>query len=99
MANTLTTTYPSTASVGVLSLRGQEAQSYRDDTLTVTPIMVSNDSVFGAEIAGIVWDEILPPEQIKQVSLVRSPHQDSYLSVCPPKAREIAGQICRAHLS
>ena len=67
MAHTLTTTYPSTAPVRVLNLRGQ-AQSYRDGSLTITPIMVSGDSVFGAEIAGILWNQMLPPELVNQVS-------------------------------
>jgi alpha-ketoglutarate-dependent 2,4-dichlorophenoxyacetate dioxygenase len=74
MASTLTftTTYSNTCparnAAAVLHLRATP-NSIQDGSLTITPVMVSGDSAFGAEVSGIDWSRPIPPETIKQVSL------------------------------
>ena len=66
MTTVVTTTYPSITPARTLTLRGGE-DAYRDGSFSITPIMVSDDSVFGAEISGIDWIAPIPAEQIEEV--------------------------------
>jgi hypothetical protein len=71
----LTTTYANTCptrnAAAVLHLRATP-NSIQDGSLTITPVMVSSDSAFGAEVSGIDWSRPIPTETIKQVRLSRS---------------------------
>lgn len=40
----------------------------QEHSLTVTPILTTGSSDFGAEIDGIDWSQSIPPEIVKQVS-------------------------------
>lgn len=40
----------------------------QEGQLTVTPILTTGSSNFGAEIDGIDWSQSIPPEIVKQVS-------------------------------
>ena len=72
MLTNITTVYPNTwppeSSDGVLRLRGAPAQ-IQDGQLTVRPILVSENSSFGAEVSGVDWSKPVPDTIIKQVGL------------------------------
>lgn len=55
---------PPTASV--LRLRG--APDVLEGSLSVTPVCINEDSVFGAEISGVDWSKPVPDEIVEQVS-------------------------------
>lgn len=57
-------TCPATSS-GTLRLRG--AAQVQDGDLIVKPILVSEGSVFGAEISGIDWSQPLSKDRVQQV--------------------------------
>lgn len=57
-------TCPATGS-GILRLRG--AAQVQDGDLIVKPILVSEGSVFGAEISGIDWSQPLSKDRVQQV--------------------------------
>lgn len=69
---TLTRTYENTSppANGVLRLRGAP-ETIQDGVLTITPIIVSGDSSFGAEVSGVDWSKPVPEKLVKQVSATR----------------------------
>lgn len=70
MSRVFTTKYantcPAPAGAGVLQLRGAPA-SIQDGSLTITPVMVTGGSYFGAEVSGIDWSSPVPAEIVQQV--------------------------------
>lgn len=70
MFETLTRVYKHKAahSAAVLKLRGAEIDSVGG--LSVVPVLTSQQSVFGAEIFGVNWDERIPTEMVQQVMLI-----------------------------
>ncbi|KUJ17604.1 putative alpha-ketoglutarate-dependent 2,4-dichlorophenoxyacetate dioxygenase [Mollisia scopiformis] len=68
MVNAFTTIYETTypARGPVLKLRGS-SESFQHGSLTVTPVIMSDNSSFGAEISGIEWNNAIDPEVVKQL--------------------------------
>lgn len=50
---------------GSIRLRGEEVENV--DGLMIAPVLVSEASVFGAEVFGINWKEPISKEVVKQV--------------------------------
>ncbi|KAF4633767.1 hypothetical protein G7Y89_g4355 [Cudoniella acicularis] len=76
MLSTLATAYENTCPPAVLRLRGGNAalESIQDGTLLIKPVMVSHNSVFGAEVFGVDWSRPVAPEIVKQLIAL----QDKY---------------------
>lgn len=49
----------------------QSNRHIRDGPLTVTPILVSEDSAFGAEVNGVDWSQPVPKSIVDQVGTYR----------------------------
>jgi alpha-ketoglutarate-dependent 2,4-dichlorophenoxyacetate dioxygenase len=79
MSTTFTTTYentcPARPDAGVLRLRGS-SEIIQHGSLTIKPVMVSENSAFGAEVSGIDWSRPVPPEVVRQVNLFANPNID-----------------------
>lgn len=50
--------------------QSQKQKSIQYGKLTVIPVLQSEDSVFGAEVSGVVWDNPVPAETVAQVKSV-----------------------------
>ncbi len=61
-------TWPAESSTNALQLAGAPAK-IQEGNLTVYPILVSEDSCFGAEVSGVDWSQPVPEAVVKQVSL------------------------------
>ena len=48
----------------------EKQKSIQYGTLTVLPVLQSEDSVFGAEVSGVDWDNPVPAETVAQVKSV-----------------------------
>ena len=72
MFETLTRVYEHKAAhpAGSLMLRAVETEDVGG--LTVVPVLKGQQSVFGAEIFGIDWDEPISTEMVQQVVFVAS---------------------------
>lgn len=72
MFETLTRVYDNVAppTQSVLRLRGApDTEVPSTGGLTVTPVMVNGDSVFGAEVSGIDWSKPVPEETVQEVNM------------------------------
>ena len=70
MSFTLTTTYqttcPARRNPAVLHLGGPP-EPFEDGSLTITPVMSSGGSAFGAEISNVDWSQSIPVDIVTQV--------------------------------
>jgi len=87
MFESLTRVYENKAALGAgsIKLRGEEIEHVNG--LLIVPVLVSEASVFGAEVFGIDWKKPVPDEVVKQVSdtveitqATRLTHDNSSLS-------------------
>jgi hypothetical protein len=79
---------------GSMRLRGEKVENV--DNLLVVPVLVSEASVFGAEVFGINWKEPISKAVVKQVR-VNKQNQASRLTDLTT-AHRIARQIRRPYL-
>lgn len=52
--------------------RTGESLTIQDGPLTITPILVSDNSEFGAEVSGVNWNDPVPANIVSQVRPARS---------------------------
>jgi alpha-ketoglutarate-dependent 2,4-dichlorophenoxyacetate dioxygenase len=61
--------------------RSEEQRPIQYGTLTVTPILQSRDSAFGAEVSGIDWKNPVPAETVTQVKRARGVEGRGFLTL------------------
>jgi alpha-ketoglutarate-dependent 2,4-dichlorophenoxyacetate dioxygenase len=59
-------TCPSSSSAGSLQVRSVAAET-QDGSLTIRPVLVSQDSQFGAEVSGVDWSRPISKHVVEQV--------------------------------
>lgn len=98
MFDSLTRVYENKAALDPGSLRLRVEKVENIGGLLVVPVLVSEASVFGAEVFGINWKEPVSEEVVKQVTMSIKTKQAKIL-INSTTAHPIARQIRRAHLS
>lgn len=59
-------TWPATNNQGTLSSRGAQSTIQHGD-LTISPVLVVDDSSFGAEVEGVDWSQPIPESLVRQL--------------------------------
>lgn len=85
MSATFITTYehtcPARTDAGVLRLRGA-TETIQHGSIIVKPVLVSENSAFGAELSGIDWSRPVPPEIVQQVNILAKINISLQLITC-----------------
>lgn len=97
MFESLTRVYENKASLSAGSIKIRGGKVEHVDDLLIVPVLVSEASVFGAEVFGIDWKTPITDEKVKQVRNSIKTRQRTGLTHLTP-AHQAARQIRRPHL-